>query len=84
MSIEQDYKVRQTRLRRIADRRGLRLTKSGRRDPLAIDYDRFALLDIRTGKYVNPPIADRWVCSWTLDEVEQYLTGGQGEDGEAA
>jgi hypothetical protein len=66
-------KVRENRLRRAADRRGLRLAKSRSRDPNAIDYGLFALIDVQTNGAVNPAIAGRWVCSWTLDEVEKYL-----------
>jgi len=31
-------KVREARLRRMTERRGLKLVKSRRRDPLAVDY----------------------------------------------
>ena len=65
--------TRAMRLRRIADRRGLRLVKSGRRDPGALDYMLYALVDQQTGKAINPPLADRFECSWTLDQVEDYL-----------
>ena len=65
--------TRAMRLRRIADRRGLRLVKSGRRDPGALEYMLYALVDQQTGKAINPPLADRFECSWTLDQVEDYL-----------
>ena len=32
------------------------------------------IIDVRTNGAVNPPIAGRWLCSWSLDEVEDYLT----------
>lgn len=63
------------RLRRKADRYGLRLMKSRSRDPKAVDYGLYALIDIQTGGAVNPAIAQRWVCSWSLDEVADYLEG---------
>lgn len=66
-------KIRENRLRRVADRYGLRLMKSSRRDPRAIDYGLYALIDPNTGGAINPAIAGRFVCGWTLDEVEQYL-----------
>ena len=72
--MEQEDKVRENRLRRAADRQGYRLTKSRSRDPNAIDFGLYALIDIRIGGAVNPAIAERWVCSWTLDEVEEFLT----------
>jgi hypothetical protein len=66
-------KVRENRMRRIAARQGLRLVKSRSRDQRAIDHGLYALIDIQTDSAVNPKIAQRWVCSWTLDEVEAYL-----------
>jgi hypothetical protein len=30
-------------------------------------------LSKRGGGAVNPAIAQRWVCSWTLEDVEEYL-----------
>lgn len=67
-------KVRENKLRRMADRQGLRLTRSRSRDPNAIDFGLYALIDIQTNGAVNPALANRWVCSWNLDEVEEYLT----------
>ena len=40
-------KVRENRLRRIAERRGLALSKSRRRDPRATDYGTYSLGDQR-------------------------------------
>lgn len=42
-------KTLEDRLRRVARRRGLRLDKSRRRDPLALDYGTYQLVDIETG-----------------------------------
>jgi hypothetical protein len=67
-------KVRENKLRRMADRRGYRLIKSRSRDPGALDYGLYAVIDIQTNGAANPAIAGRWVCSWTLDEVENFLT----------
>lgn len=67
-------KVRENKLRRMADRQGLRLARSRSRDENAMDFGLYALIDIQTNGAVNPAIAQRWVCSWTLDEVEEYLT----------
>ena len=47
--------------------------KSRSRDPNAMDYGLFALIDVQTNGAVNPAIAQRWVCSWSLDEVKDYL-----------
>jgi hypothetical protein len=66
-------KVKENRLRRAADRQGLRLIKSRSRDPQALDFGLYALIDLETSGAVNPSLANRWVCSWTLDEVEEHL-----------
>ncbi len=79
MSIGQEEKVKENRLRRAADRQGLRLMKSRSRDPNAIDYGLYGLVDIQTNGIVNPPIAGRWACSWTLEEVEEYLNRPDGK-----
>jgi hypothetical protein len=67
-------KVRENRLRNMADRYGLRLSKSRSRDPRAIDHGLYALLDVRTGGAINRAIADRWIHSWSIDEIEAYLS----------
>lgn len=41
-------KVYENRLRRVAERQGLRLIKSRRRDPRATDYGMYALVDVHT------------------------------------
>jgi len=61
----------------MADRYGLQLVKSRSRDPRAVDFGLYALIDVRTGGAINPAIADRWTCSWSLDEVSAYLTEPQ-------
>ena len=61
-------KVRENRLRRMADRRGLTLVRSRRRDPHALDYGLYWLVGFQ-GAYVTSPAG----CS--IDEIEQYLTG---------
>lgn len=58
--------TRENRLRRMAARQGLKLVKSGRRDPLAIDY---GLYQIHDGDRVQFESRD-------LDEVERYLVRG--------
>ena len=40
---ETELKVREKRARRMAERQGLRLVKSPRRDPLALDYGTFRI-----------------------------------------
>lgn len=61
-------------LRRKADAYGLRLVKSRRRDVTAIDYGRYALIDVRTGGTVHPILANYFVHSLSLEEVQDYLS----------
>ena len=73
-SMDQRQKVRENHLRRIASRRGYRLVKSRRRDPLAVDYGRYR---IETADGVEATGFDS-PMGWglTLDEVEARLRPG--------
>src|SRR5262245_9437932 len=63
-----DDKIRENRLRRVAERQGLRIIKSRRRDPRALDYGGYMLSDES-----NNSVMGRY---WrTLDEIETYLLG---------
>jgi hypothetical protein len=70
-----EEKVRENRLRRMAERQGLKLVKSRRRDPLALDYHLYAL--IPESEYA---IEGGWQrggrFGYTLDEVEERLSRG--------
>lgn len=63
-------KVRENRLRRMAERRGFILEKSRRRDKRAVDYGRYRLL-------VNhrdlDELAQTTPFTQTLDEIETQL-----------
>jgi hypothetical protein len=65
-------RVRENRLRRMADRQGLRLEKSRRRDPRAVDYGKYIVVDQATGAVVvgTGPIGRP---TWDLDQVEAWL-----------
>lgn len=65
-------KVRENRLRRVAERRGLRLEKSRRRDPQAIDFGGFMLID----NYMNCVVSggNPYAYSLSLDDVEKDLS----------
>lgn len=68
-----EFKVLENRLRRTAERQGLRLEKSRRRDPRAVDYGRYWLLDdnnwlIEGGDYGT-----------TLGGVADFLWGDDGQ-----
>lgn len=72
--MDQEAKVKENRLRRMADRQGLRLSKSRTRDPHGMDFGMYALIDHQTGGATHPPLAGRWVHTLTLEEVEEYLS----------
>ena len=68
-----DRQSPRNRLRRAADRYGLRLTKSPRRDPDALDYGLYAVIDVRGNYMVSQPLLGHYVHGWTLDQVEDYF-----------
>lgn len=63
-----EEKVRLNRLRRVADRRGVTITKSRRRDPQAPDFGRYYLHEV-SERFLRNASA---TCE-SLDEVEQAL-----------
>lgn len=67
-------KTRETRLRRQAERRGLRLQKSPRRDADARDFGTYQLVDEREGWIVAEQLAGQGY-GLTLDDVEEWLNG---------
>ena len=62
-------KVRENRIRRMATRQGLMLTKSRRRDPYALDYGNYWLVD----PSLNALVAGGQF-GMSLDDVEEWLT----------
>lgn len=72
-------KVRENRVRRVAERRGLRLEKSRRRDPHAPDFGLYMLFDARTNLLSLPSTQNGNPWS-TLDRIEEFLkNGGKGK-----
>jgi hypothetical protein len=65
-------KTRETRLRRMAERRGLRLQKSPRRDTGAWDFGTYQLADAREGWVVAEQMAGQGY-GMSLDDVEEWL-----------
>jgi hypothetical protein len=66
-------KVRENRLRAMAERQGLALHKSRRRDPRAIDFDRWMVVD----SFTNDVLTGTEVTgrqNMDLDQVEAFLT----------
>lgn len=67
--MENADKVRENRLRRMAERQGLRLVKSRRRDPRAVG---FGLYQLDGG---NAQLAVDAAYRLTMDDVERRLLG---------
>jgi hypothetical protein len=61
--------VWENRLRHMAKRQGLELTKTRRMDPHAIDYGQILLIDARSREPVAGPFDAK-----ALDEIERWLT----------
>jgi N-dimethylarginine dimethylaminohydrolase len=70
-----DEKVRENRIRRMAERQACRLEKSRRRDPNAIDYGGYMLIDSERNTIVVGGSPRPYTA--TLDEIEAWLTGGR-------
>jgi hypothetical protein len=63
--------VKENRIRRKAARRGYKLEKSKRRDPLAVDFGLYHLTSAETGGKVAVPASSAHGA--TADEVEEFL-----------
>ena len=72
MSSDESVKVRENRLRRKARRQGLELQKSRRRDPHALDYGTYQLVDATTGSVVTSTLTAGY--GLTLGDIERELT----------
>lgn len=70
-------KVRENRLRRMAERQALELRKIRRRDPRAVDFGRWWIVDTRTGAVATFLQGDEY--GLTLDEVEEWLMSDPSE-----
>lgn len=66
-------KSRENRARRAAERQGLTLSRSRRRDPRALGYGTYGLADARTGALVLGD--DLTGFGFDLDAIERYLDG---------
>lgn len=84
-------RTRENRLRRQLTRYGYSLVKSRSRDPRNIDYGLYGIrmrmprrrdpnhkLANDINDMVNPALAGHYECSWTLDDVEDWM-GIEGE-----
>lgn len=66
-------KIRENRLRRMAERQGLRLTKSRRRDKHATGYGTYMLVDAATDGH-DSVVSSELGYGSDLDQIEQQLT----------
>jgi len=66
-----EEKIRENRLRRMAERQGLVLSRSRRRDPRALDFGTYMLLNAKTSAVVAQGSESGYGLS--LDDVEQQL-----------
>jgi hypothetical protein len=75
-------KVRENRVRRMAARQGLRLVKSRTRDPRALDYGSYMLLDgdrvVLGGTRRKLDRKFRRGMAVSLDEIEAFSNGARG------
>jgi hypothetical protein len=78
MTADTTDKVRENRLRRMAERQGLLLQKSRRRDHLAWDFGLFQLVDPDDEDKRLIGDLSRKGYGANLDEIEHYLTGREG------
>ena len=67
--------VRENRLRRMAERQGLQLVKSRRRDPRALGFGTFTIVDTATNALRAGGAGAEGL---TVDEVERHLLDGPG------
>ena len=67
-----DVQARESRLRRLAERRGLSLQKSKRRDRMAPDFGKFRLIEVM-GEHAVVLGAERFAFSATMDDIEKWF-----------
>lgn len=73
--------TRETRLRRMAARQGLVLRKARLRDPNALGYGRYVLVDAsRNAVAVPDGFGPTGQPNWTLDQIEGWLTTDDREE----
>jgi hypothetical protein len=73
-------KARENRLRRMAQRQGLEILKSRRRDPNALGFGRWMIVDpYNSNAIVADSVGPTGEPNLDLDDVELYLTKGPEE-----
>lgn len=75
-------KIREKRLRNAAKRQGYDITKSRTRDPRALDYGGWMVIDPRSNSIEAGGMGDGFQMS--IDEVEKWLTSDHDQTAVAA
>src|SRR4051794_12325909 len=73
MVVTNESKVRETKCRRAAARQGLVLLKSRRRDPRALTFGTYGLVDASTNAWVTYDGGSQAGYGLSLDEIEEWL-----------
>ncbi len=68
-----EHKIYENRLRRMAQRQGLRLIKSRRRDPNALQYGTYGLVDVQTNGLATYGGAVSEGYGLDLTEIEAHM-----------
>ncbi len=74
MAKDKTLKVRENRLRRMLERRGLQLSRSRRRDPGALDYGRYLVTEGNVVVFGHDNGLNHY--SATLEDIEGWLADG--------
>lgn len=69
--MSENDKVKENRLRRIAERRGMKIEKSRRRDPKAIDFGGYMLIDVSTNAVITG--GSPYPYSASIEDIEEHL-----------
>lgn len=74
--MDQDRKVRENKARRAAERRGWKLQKSRARDPHALGYGMYLLLDLKgapVGGVGTATFLSELPYSYSIEDIERLL-----------
>lgn len=74
----QAEKIRENKLRRMAQRQGYLLRKSRSRDPWALGYGRYWVVEPSRNIPVGGSFHPGW-AQWDMDDVEGWLTSGESK-----
>ena len=81
---DNEFKVRENRVRRAVARRGFALEKARRKDPQAWDFATYHVIDPRARVVIVYGHDPRGAFGMTLDDVEQWLADTAKGEGNAS